>query len=86
MKRGKDILEEYMDLEKSCLSDTEKRNMMDIYKKNIVIQGSKYQNDEVQTSFHHEDNMATSGLWKLLHLPIFILNENGTSGCVMSET
>ena len=32
------------------------------------------------------NNMASSGLWKMLYLLIFILAKDGTIGCVMNDT
>ena len=32
------------------------------------------------------NTMASSGLWKMIYLPIFILTTDGTIGCTMSDT
>ena len=37
-------------------------------------------------AFIMTNNMVSSGLWKMLNLPIFILTIDGTIGCVMIDT
>ena len=37
-------------------------------------------------AFIMTNNKASSGLWKMLYIPIFILTTNGIIGCVMSGT
>ena len=54
-----------------------------IYKKNKVLQGSKLPNN-----FKHSQAfiMGSSGHWKMLNLLIFILDTDGTTGCLMNNT